>query len=203
MWRALMDWLPDLRVGTFEIRDLVSLVVGGLGAFLAYLAIKLGKDQAAISKRQAEIAETQHRILQEQLARRAVADVSITQGIPIRDGRVLARVYVENKGSKSISEYNWEFIVPEEYRDYLTIALPPGAIEELELQAVAGQVCKIYRGHRKEPVYPNIMSELLTITWAGLRPEWGNLVFWWKVFCEDGSFPNPKDFGCLNIKLYP
>jgi hypothetical protein len=38
MWRALMDWLPDLRVGAFEIRDLVSLVVGGLGAFLAYLA---------------------------------------------------------------------------------------------------------------------------------------------------------------------
>jgi hypothetical protein len=143
MWRALMDWLPDLRVGAFEIRDLVSLVVGGLGAFLAYLAIKPGKEQAAISKRPAEIAETQHQILQEQLARRAVADMSITQGIPIRDGRVLARVYVENNGSKSISEYNWEFIVPEEYRDYLTI-------------------------------------------------------FWWKIFCEDGSFPNPKDFGYLN-----
>src|SRR5688572_9558231 len=59
MWQALMDWLPDVRVGTFEIRDLVSLVVGSLGAFLAYLAIKLGKEQAKIAERQFQIQEVQ------------------------------------------------------------------------------------------------------------------------------------------------
>src|SRR5688572_26505256 len=90
MWQVLMDWLPDLRVGTFEIRDLASLIVAGLGAFLAYLAIKLGKEQAAIAKRQGEITEQQYQMQAVSAEREATVDVYFDDDVDY-DGAVKVR----------------------------------------------------------------------------------------------------------------
>src|ERR1044072_8385762 len=100
-----------VEAGAPVVRDVLSLAIGGLGVFLAYLAIKLGKEQAQIADKQTAIAEKQDRIMHEQLARRAVICMSITQGIPIADGRTLCRVYVHNNGTRGITGYKWEFMI--------------------------------------------------------------------------------------------
>lgn len=65
MWKWLMDALPDLKQGTFEVRDLLNLLMTGLGAYLAWRAIQMGREQTLTAKRQTEIAEFQHQIMQE------------------------------------------------------------------------------------------------------------------------------------------
>ena len=94
----------------------------------------------------------QHQIMQEQLARRAVVDMSITQGIPIANGRTLCRVYTHNNGNRWVSSYNWEFIVAAEFAERIHLNLPPEAKREEEMQAVGGKVCWVYRGYRQEPI---------------------------------------------------
>ena len=86
----MLDWifwlLPDWgwRTGLETVRDVVTLLVGGLGTYLAGQAIKMGRNNervtnrqveilgrlAELDEKQADIAETQHQILQEQLSKR-------------------------------------------------------------------------------------------------------------------------------------
>src|SRR5688572_595788 len=70
MWQRLMEWLPDVR-WEFELGDVANLLVAIVGAVLAYLAIKLGKEQAKIATKQTEMAELQHDIMLRQIAREA------------------------------------------------------------------------------------------------------------------------------------
>jgi hypothetical protein len=62
MWQQLMDLLPDLHVGAFELRDLFGLVMAGLGAVLAWRSIQLGKEQKRIGLEQADIAKRQEQL---------------------------------------------------------------------------------------------------------------------------------------------
>ena len=52
MWQALLDWLPDLVIGTLELRDLMNLVLALVGVILAGYAIKMGFDQDKVTARQ-------------------------------------------------------------------------------------------------------------------------------------------------------
>src|SRR5687768_13481043 len=77
MWQALMDWLPDVHIGTFEIRDLANLIVATVGLVLAGYAVRMGREQGRIAKRQAEIAERQDALIREQLENRPLVRVMI------------------------------------------------------------------------------------------------------------------------------
>ena len=107
MLQWLLNLLPDWgwRTGFEILRDLLSLGMAGLGAYLAYLAIKMGRRQTAIgeeqtrigteqmaialrqealdieqgniAKRQAEIAEVQHGLLEKQLATQPLVEVMV------------------------------------------------------------------------------------------------------------------------------
>src|SRR5688572_17134435 len=78
MWQALMDWLPDLKVGAFELRDVLSLGMAVLGAYLAWLAIRMGKKQASI-------VEMQHQIVTRQLGRDIKWKVFVAPVLMIKD----------------------------------------------------------------------------------------------------------------------
>ena len=51
-----MDWLPDLTFAetTAVVRDVLSLGLAALGAYLAYLGIKMGRDAWRIGHHQPE-----------------------------------------------------------------------------------------------------------------------------------------------------
>jgi len=52
-------WLHPME----RVRDGVSLCLAALSAYLAYLAIRLGKQQANLAERQTAIAEKQDRLM--------------------------------------------------------------------------------------------------------------------------------------------
>jgi hypothetical protein len=148
------------------------------------------------------IAEKQDQLMQAQLVRRAIAEMRITQGTPISGGRTLCRLYVVNRGNRTVSDYTWEFICPVTFFDYLNIRLDGQKLEN-ELQAIpAGVLVRVLTGHRTVPVYPKRESELGTIEFKQLPSEYGNMQFLWKVSCEDGSFPEDRDWGHVTVKLY-
>jgi hypothetical protein len=53
-----MAVLPNLKIGTFEIRDFGTIVFGSLSMVLAYLAIRLGRQQAIIARHQLDISQS-------------------------------------------------------------------------------------------------------------------------------------------------
>ena len=80
MWNWVVQHLPDVRPGTFEIRDFANLAIGILAAVLAYIAIRMSKRQERIAEMQANIAEKQDRIMREQLAKRPALSVVVDDG---------------------------------------------------------------------------------------------------------------------------
>ena len=134
MRQRLVDWLASLTYGEIlgGLRDVLSVGMAALGAYLAFLAIKLGKEQTRIgreqteiakrqealdveqgliAKRQAEIAETQHRVLQEQLSRKADLEMELVHDVstPIETG---IKLRVKNKGLQVSSGVLLELLRP-------------------------------------------------------------------------------------------
>jgi hypothetical protein len=68
MWNRLMDWLPDLSLGDAlqVLVGTVGLIVGGIGTWLAWKAIQMGREQDKFTQRQMEIIEEQKKLLEEQ-----------------------------------------------------------------------------------------------------------------------------------------
>jgi hypothetical protein len=112
MWQTLMDWLPDLHVGTFEIRDLLNLVMTGLGAYLAWLAIKMGRKQT-------EIAEKQHAIWEAEMAKKTDLRVlapsqKLAFNKDLEYMETIVKFKVHNGGNKTAEVFFWEVLIPED-----------------------------------------------------------------------------------------
>src|SRR5688572_5372644 len=107
MWQALVDLLPDLKVGAFELRDVANLIVGVLGVILAYLAIRMGQRQAAI-------AEMQHKIWETEQAKQTDLRVIVTGQDRQWDqqtsdyGDSIVKLSVHNGGNRSADGFYWE-----------------------------------------------------------------------------------------------
>jgi hypothetical protein len=136
MWGFLMEILPDLTAGAFEARDLLSLVMAGLGAYLAWQAIKVGREQVASAKRQEGLAEqmkamseeqagiareqaaivkAQHEVMQQQFAQRSLLAVVCDpedQDQSSKDEYYKIPVYVRNDGKLSVQEFTWFIFGP-------------------------------------------------------------------------------------------
>lgn len=95
------------------VRDVLSLGLAGLGAYLAHLAIKMGREQGVIAKRQGEIAETQHQIMLEQLARKANLEIFLV-GPSVRDGYDVYPLMAINSGSKPVNSFHYEIWVDDQ-----------------------------------------------------------------------------------------
>jgi hypothetical protein len=200
MWQALMDWLPDLQRGTLEVRDIVGLTVAGLALLLSWYAIRMAKrqegialEQAAIAKRQAEIAETQHRIMQEQLAAKAhlVMDYDIvTLSASIGTGR--HRFFVSNTGRRTAHDFSWEFYIPADFADKVTIDIPGAAVVP-HLVRIQGQhgMFRAVAGRSNQKVYPQRQQEIGDIT---ARADIGGITFHYVIVAEDGVFSGPIEF---------
>jgi hypothetical protein len=201
MWRALMDWLPDLKVGTVEIRDVVGLVVATLSVFLAYLAIKLGREQAktaseqtAIAKRQSEIAETQHRIMLDQLSQRPVLEMRVVNASQGNDGLETFAIDVFNSGSKPAKDIFWHLNVDSALAKKLVFEWS-APIERVNEGTEGGRSFVHFRGFRPKPLYPQRYSVLCTVTVSAAVENYGEVR--WQVVSEGGRFPENEKYGLL------
>lgn len=132
MWQRFLDWLPDLQVGAFEVRDLLALTVGSLGVLLAYLAIKLGRAQANISARQAAIAENQYRIQMIQLGQQPA--IELIPGLTAPDGVGPFRTVLSFRNDSAIPLVIRHWRVSFHHGDYEIVLRRPRTGEALPRQ---------------------------------------------------------------------
>jgi hypothetical protein len=199
MWQAFMDWLPDLRVGAFEIRDVLSLGMTGLGAYLAWQAIKMGREQsriaqeqADIAKRQAAIVENQDHILREQLAKKT--DLRVSSGsqkqIPKADqsNETLITLTVRNGGNKIADGFYWELMVPDELCCKVELTNDGGAAPG-QLAAGESGVFNKLSGHYTDKLFPTSRVEIGKLAVDCEHPATERFWIEWRIGSEDGGVP--------------
>jgi hypothetical protein len=207
MLQRLIDWHHRVGwSGTFAVvRDGVSLGLAALGTFLAYLAIKLGKEQAkiaekqtALAEKQAAITEKQDRIMQDQLAKRAVLQLTIPlTGLHVSGQMYRYPVYVENSGNKTALGLRWNLYIPVEHsRDdecQLEIHDKQRAPFPVGLDERGNEMFVDYSGFFSQPVH---RRQAVEIGYLLLKGSIANqFKMYWTVDAEDGSFPEGEAFG--------
>jgi hypothetical protein len=217
-----MDLLPDVH-WSVELGDLANLLVAAVGAYLAWLAIRMGREQTRIgkeqtqiakrqealdieqgniAKRQAEIAETQHSIMQDQLGRRAILAITLTF---LHDNeKPLWRIRISNSGNRTATECNWNIYIPEQVAGKLYIQKWNG--EQLHLSEDTyvrnGTIWRPFYGDLQKSIYPGSDVQCATIVVHPEVTQYPRLFFpitlQWSIWSEDGRYPKE---GLENIEL--
>ena len=189
IWNWVAFWGPVFR-------DIASLVLGGLGAYLAYLAIKMGREQGRIAARQADIAETQHRIMLEQMAARPDLACEIRRNTDDAADAEDFLLVIANRGNKIARDITYK------------IACPGFAWEQLDVRMTVGQPGRQLFGDTwiwalggtiERPLFP---SDFVTIVGFSVsRPDDNPVYFNWRVACDGGTFPSdPNDLGSVYLE---
>jgi hypothetical protein len=241
MWQSLMealpDWpavrdfvlwvLPDLsRRETFEaIRDLSSVGIGALGALLAYLAIRMGREHArigkeqteiatrmealeielaTIAKRQMDIAEFERRVLEDNLLKRAVLVLSID--FVERSTPWTWKIGLKNIGNKGATGCYWKLFLPKNSRHVVHVfdvngkSNPPGPDRYTfdNTEFVAFSVL------HSEPIYADYEAVCGGITMEPVVERDPGKYFpfplHWSIHGEDGRFPPERETVAVQLE---
>ena len=190
-----MNLLPDLAVGTFEVRDLLSLLMTGLGAYLAFRAIRMGTEQAAIAKRQmeldieqgkisarqAQIAEYQHEAFQRQAAKKA--ELVLECGTREKPGlkKYVQFLTVSNVGNKAATSFAWQLTYDLEFESRLKIRVGDGLVAAKDM--VGSDAVALSGTSPSRPLLPDDSIEIGVFE---RMPR--NFRFHWTIRTEDDWF---------------
>jgi hypothetical protein len=190
---GFLDWARAHGGGYAVGRDLVSLVIAALGAILAGFAIKLGKTQEAISKRQAEITETQFNIQKKANDKRAELRLSVLKHVTLSaDGiDIIYKLIVENNGTKTAPDGSWLVEVTKTDGDSIEITPlhPTEVVQRLAFKTEVDSDVIQFTHDLTRKLYPSetsleaeikVKRQLLT----SARPA---IVLPWSAICEDGE----------------
>lgn len=135
-----MAWLPDIKLGSFEARDLANLVVGMLAVILAWRAIVMAKrqeeltrrqgalaeEQSAITKRQQQISDKQYELQEAERQRKANLQMLIAAESDLNPD--VYRIAIANRGTRTANGCFWVLSYPKELEDMITVDVPAEAI---------------------------------------------------------------------------
>lgn len=170
-----------------RVRDAGTLVLGGVSAYLAWQAIKMGQKQSEIAERQATIAEKQDKILSEQMARKSELVLVFERDpepktLTVRQGFTLK---VCNNGNRMCRDFQWCLGIEAADRAFFHFSADVVNIR-------AGGTLQSVQSAHSMPVFPNALCELTRLDLddapEGLDRE---IQVKWYVFSEDGR--NPHD----------
>jgi hypothetical protein len=188
----LLEW-ARLHGGLYAVtRDLVSLVVGIIGTILAGFAIKLGRTQEEISKRQAEIANTQFQIQQRELNKRIQLQLDVLKHITLSDDKewITYKLIVENKGTKTAPDCSWLIEVDKSDIGLIEVTpLHPDVIQRLPFKTELGSEVIQFTHEMKGKLYPGAtaMGADIRVKRALYTPERTTIELEWAAICEDGE----------------
>jgi hypothetical protein len=147
-----MAWLPDAGTLTFGdvmgfLRDLLSVGLAALGSWLAWLAIRMGRENEAVTGKQTALAESmngllgrvaeleakqatmlerQHEVFERELSKRAVLKLLVPIAPMARaDGPTTYELFIINDGDKPEAGY-WFVGVPKRLRGRVEFETKPG-----------------------------------------------------------------------------
>jgi hypothetical protein len=183
MWQRLMDWLPDLRVGVFEVRDFVSLGLAVVGAWLAYLATT--------------IAAKQDRLLEAQ--RRHSTRLHLRHWDRGSDGQFITILLeVANVGRKGTHGFQWEIYVPWELSNCLTLIDGTPAVPMGGIQTKDNATFLRCEGFRSEMLFPG-SSVLVARVQIPVSVE--DVKILWQLRHHDGENPGDEELVGLRFEM--
>lgn len=156
-----------------------------------------------MGKRQADIADKQDRIMQQQLSKRAAPRVVRSMfGIPHAEGWSRYSVHVHNIATRTLRDYHWEVMNPESHKGACVLELRGGKLEELATSlepagTVDDNLFMVLRGFSTMPIHPG--------GWFGLghvvirHDVVNDMPLKWSVDCEDRVFPEPDGVGDVQV----
>src|SRR4029077_9361368 len=173
------------------MRDVLSVTLAALGAYLAYLAIKLGRAQERISKRQAEITETQFALFEEQRKQKSLARFVISEA-PVFDGDdAVYKLIMINEGHRAARDGYWHLTIRAPQQRFVVVndAETGERIHQHLLQSTAKRPLELiqYSNFFGKPVYPGqtVIEATVQISkqaWAG-----GHILqVKWRILADDG-----------------
>lgn len=181
VWNTFVAPWPDVALGTLELRDVMNLALAAASVILAGYAIRMGRKQG-------QIAELQHRIMEAQLARRAALSLELgASGEPSQGYAARYPVRVVNGGSRSAADYYWEVLFPPGLLERSNVNLH-NAILEPEPTVVDGVGYRVMQRHSTFPIYAGRAYDLGFIEVRSAAGH-GTERLLWKLNCEDGQFP--------------
>jgi hypothetical protein len=200
MWDWILRHLPETKPGTIEIRDIANLLVAGVGAVLAFIAIRLAKRQEDISRTQAAIAEKQDQIMQSQLARRS--DLHVEGGLQDKNGTVITvKFHIINRGPKTADGLRWEIAYGEAVKPYVEFYHEDtGTVEGVWLGSTLGDMhcVEVINGDYEKKLFPGDRLEILRMRVDSNLKEMKEFSIAWRTRCEDGRVPE-KGFATLKF----
>lgn len=211
------DWSGSWAFEPGTVTDLWGLVVGlavfGFTVWIAMRQIQVMNQQTAmmreqseastrmeaITKRQGEIAELQHQLMLEQLAKATRPGIYMT-GVGYEESAGWQRyhLYVHNRGNKTLNDFRWAVMYPEEYEGRVILRLLDGQMNKLPLSVLPDDrlgehLYFAMEGVSKLSVHPGTAEELGDVVMAdSVR---GSVHFKWSIRCADGVFPKPDGVG--------
>jgi hypothetical protein len=199
-------------------RDVLSLVIAALGSILAYLAIRMGREQTRISREQTEIAKRQealdieqgkiateqatitrkqHQILEEQLGRKAHLEVNISLA-KSATGEPYYDINVRNSGNKVARDFYIAIAYPLEFKGAFRIRstheveYSENDIEDSGLYAVNSYTMD-------KPIFADGQDYVFAEVWIQKPDKMADLEFVWKIISEDGKFPAGEDSNRISL----
>jgi hypothetical protein len=172
---------------------MLTLAVGAIGTILAGFAIKLGKTQEAISKRQAAIAETQFQIQKQALDKKSTLALNVLKHVTLSAdaSEITYKLIVENTGTKTAPDGSW--LVQVEKADSETITITPlhpsEVIQRLVFKTEADVNVIQFTHDLTRKLYPGetSMEAEITITRALFSHARPIVTLKWAAICEDGE----------------
>src|SRR5262245_59233406 len=136
MWESVEMWAP-------VVRDVLSVGLAALGSWLAWLSIKMGREQDAVTARQMAImeslrdleakqaatAEKQHALVSMEMARRPDLAMRVARATGGRNGVAKIVLAIRNNGDRLASNAYWYVMLAESMPFSFEVNLRPGNVE--------------------------------------------------------------------------
>ena len=208
----LLDLLPDWgwRTGFEAFRDLLSLGIAGLGAYLASEAIRLGKQQKQLATDQGRIAAIQGQIvlkqderLEKELARRAKLEVFLRRE---SQDPFKWELCVRNRGDRSADQFYWDFLFPQRLNTQIRLEhIRPGEnLARPDIKLFGNEPMRWYGDWSIRPAFPGSFAICAVVHFSGaldLQHYPNPIEFRWAVTGENGRFPDATTYGTLRITV--
>lgn len=190
VWARLdVDW-RDVSTGD-RLNAFIGLSIGAIGIGLGVLGYR-------ITQRQGEIAEEQHRLMREQLARRCDLRMELKH-TKLADQRIRFDVAARNVGRKSTNKFYWHFWIPDApaYGAFVV-----GRVEQtpVETSTIEARPHRHYAGLQRQPVFqdrPVRFGQFELDAEAAV----GVTRLFWRLETSDGGFPSEKQYGVLEFTI--
>ncbi len=189
----LSQYLPPAWVYAVA-RDCLTLLLTGVGCWLAFRAVEMGREQGVIAKKQAEIADVQHKIFMEQKNLRADFITRLFPSMEPDPSKVVHRLSLTNTGQKEVGILELTLILDKEFADSVDLKLN---YEFKRTETSVPLKMVLLKAIIQRPFIPGVGVDIGEFKYKAGDPRRETAKIRWGVACSDGTFPKSGTDGVI------